>query len=118
MYIIFLFFISNFHTYQNKNNLSFANVVKIQQIQFNYILNSNRSMQSNLFLNISSPLVLVNSYLSEMNLTFTDKTEQQVTRLSGKIEELTLENNKLKTQVEILKDPISPSMRGNNFFLM
>lgn len=116
MYIIFLFFISNFHTYQNKNNLSFANVVKIQQIQFNYILNSNRSMQSNLFLNISSPLVLVNSYLSEMNLTFTDKTEQQVTRLSGKIEELTLENNKLKTQVEILKDPISPSMRGNNFF--
>ena len=53
-----------------------------------------------------------------MNLTFTDKTEHQVTKLSGKIEELTRENNKLKTQVEILKDPISPSMRGNHIYFM
>lgn len=104
---------------KKKNNLSFANVVKIQQIQFISIFNSNRSIQSNLFLNISSPLLcLVNSYLTVMNLTFTDKTEHQVTKLSGKIEELTRENNKLKTQVEILKDPISPSMRGNHIYFM
>lgn len=52
----------------------------------------------------------------KLTLTFIDKTEQQVTRLSGRVEELTLENNKLKTQVEILRDPITPSMRGNHIF--